>query len=324
MTLLSDRDIKPDNILLDEQGHSHIADFNVATKLEEGKKFATAQTPEIFACSVDETPGYDFAVDWWSLGIVAYELAAGRRPYEIHSHYSNKDIRLVHLTATPKWPSAWPPEFTQLLLEVDALERVRCLQSLQNQPIMRDVCFDAVLEMKTNPVFVPPKGHLNCDPTFELEEMIVESRPLHKKKKRLAKQRSLREIQSSPSCEQEFTLDPLAEEFTTFNRQRQLDRMERERKEQEWESELLTAMEASGSASLAASTSTSTSTPKLSEDPADHGDDDADGPGPGPSSSMANHPRSSADSKKSAWAKRRSITMPEGDKVWRVSKQNKQ
>lgn len=44
MTLLSDRDIKPDNILLDEQGHSHIADFNVATKLEEGKKFATAQS----------------------------------------------------------------------------------------------------------------------------------------------------------------------------------------------------------------------------------------------------------------------------------------
>lgn len=33
---------------------------------------------------------------------------------------------------------------------------------------------------------------MNCDPTFELEEMIVEARPLHKKKKRLAKQRSLR------------------------------------------------------------------------------------------------------------------------------------
>lgn len=36
----------------------------------------------------------------------------------------------------------------------------------------------------------PQKGRLNCDPTFELEEMILESRPLHKKKKRLAKQRS--------------------------------------------------------------------------------------------------------------------------------------
>lgn len=34
------------------------------------------------------------------------------------------------------------------------------------------------------------KGRLNCDPTFELEEMILESKPLHKKKKRLAKNRS--------------------------------------------------------------------------------------------------------------------------------------
>lgn len=34
-------------------------------------------------------------------------------------------------------------------------------------------------------------------------------------------------------------LDPLAEEFTTFNRQRELERLERERKEQEWEEELV-------------------------------------------------------------------------------------
>lgn len=43
------------------------------------------------------------------------------------------------------------------------------------------------------------KDHLNCDPTFELEEMIIESKPLHKKKKRLSKQRSLREAQSTLS-----------------------------------------------------------------------------------------------------------------------------
>lgn len=39
-------------------------------------------------------------------------------------------------------------------------------------------------------VSLPQKGRLHCDPTFELEEMILESRPLHKKKKRLAKNRS--------------------------------------------------------------------------------------------------------------------------------------
>lgn len=42
------------------------------------------------------------------------------------------------------------------------------------------VCFPACFQ----------KGRLNCDPTFELEEMILESKPLHKKKKRLAKNRS--------------------------------------------------------------------------------------------------------------------------------------
>lgn len=46
---------------------------------------------------------------------------------------------------------------------------------------------------KANRVFFSisfQKGRLNCDPTFELEEMILESKPLHKKKKRLAKNRS--------------------------------------------------------------------------------------------------------------------------------------
>ena len=41
-------------------------------------------------------------------------------------------------------------------------------------------------------VCVLQKDHLNCDPTFELEEMIIESKPLHKKKKRLAKRNSVK------------------------------------------------------------------------------------------------------------------------------------
>lgn len=50
-------------------------------------------------------------------------------------------------------------------------------------------------------LFALQKDHLNCDPTFELEEMIIEAKPLHKKKKRLAKQRSIREIHAPHSVE---------------------------------------------------------------------------------------------------------------------------
>ena len=43
------------------------------------------------------------------------------------------------------------------------------------------------------------KDHLNCDPTYELEEMIIEANPLHKKKKRLAKQLSARKSEGHTS-----------------------------------------------------------------------------------------------------------------------------
>lgn len=62
---------------------------------------------------------------------------------------------------------------------------------LQNSaPRCSPVC-KRLLKTGSDPLRPPlsplQKGRLNCDPTFELEEMILESKPLHKKKKRLAK-----------------------------------------------------------------------------------------------------------------------------------------
>lgn len=52
-------------------------------------------------------------------------------------------------------------------------------------------------------VCVPPqKRRLNCDPTFELEEMILESKPLHKKKKRLARKTKEQGSDGSPQVKQ--------------------------------------------------------------------------------------------------------------------------
>lgn len=88
--------------------------------------------------------------------------------------------------------SNWSPLIRDLLdrlLTLAPSARVSCLKELKQAKAMRDLDFDKVLNKQIKPRFTPPKDHLNCDPTFELEEMIIETKPLHKKKKRLAKQR---------------------------------------------------------------------------------------------------------------------------------------
>lgn len=106
---------------------------------------------------------------------------------------------------------------------------------------MRDFNIDHVLEKRTTPPFRPPKDHLNCDPSLELEEMIVEAKPLHKKKKRLAKQRSIQHTDGETN---------FIKEFLVYNRFKEVHRREMERKELDWEQELAEAMRNSEVSSL--------------------------------------------------------------------------
>nr|XP_031305152.1 serine/threonine-protein kinase 32A isoform X2 [Camelus dromedarius] len=205
------RDMKPDNILLDEHGHAHVTDFNVATTLPADVRItAVAGTkpymaPEMFSSSREA--GYSFAVDWWSLGVTAYELLRGRRPYHIRSSTSSKEIAHLFETALVTYPSAWSQEMVSLLKK--------------NFPYMSDVKWDAVLQKRLIPGFTPNKGRLNCDPTFELEEMILESKPLHKKKKRLAKkEKEMRKCDSSQTCALQSHLESVQKEFIIFNREK--------------------------------------------------------------------------------------------------------
>lgn len=96
--------------------------------------------------------------------------------------------------------------------------------------------FSKVLKKRIVPMFKPPKDHLNCDPSLELEEMIVEAKPLYKKKKRLAKQRSAQKDNETTECK-------LIKEFIIYNRYKELRRKAMEMKENEWQQELDTAME---------------------------------------------------------------------------------
>ena len=77
------RDIKPDNVLLDAAGHAHLTDFNVAIHYSERRQHTSvAGSMAYMAPQVVGRKGYSWQIDWWSLGVTAYELLFHRRPFD--------------------------------------------------------------------------------------------------------------------------------------------------------------------------------------------------------------------------------------------------
>ncbi|CDZ97623.1 camp-dependent protein kinase [Phaffia rhodozyma] len=194
------RDLKPDNLLLDERGHVHLTDFNIAvhftpsTAPNAKRLMGVAGSMAYMAPEVLNRKGYACQIDWWSLGVIVYELYFGRRPFR-----GKTNSALTESIASDRlvWPDDGETkigkdgkEFISSLLERDPMKRLGWkadgtgLTDIKRHPWLRSIDWSAVESKQAVPVFVPDSKKANFDATHELEELLLEENPLKARKRK--------------------------------------------------------------------------------------------------------------------------------------------
>ncbi|PBK72732.1 kinase-like protein [Armillaria solidipes] len=189
------RDIKPDNILLDVHGHAHLTDFNVAIHYSDRRLHTSvAGSMAYMAPQVIGKKGYSWEIDWWSLGITAYELLFNKRPFDGKTADTMKHSILRDTLRFPENAqnicSQAGIQALKGFIERDVPVRLGCrkgglgMEDIQQHPWFANIDWDALEEKSLEPPFVPDMKHANFDVSHELDEFLMVEKPLTHTKRR--------------------------------------------------------------------------------------------------------------------------------------------
>nr|OQO21975.1 hypothetical protein B0A51_08527 [Rachicladosporium sp. CCFEE 5018] len=193
------RDVKPDNVLLDSEGHVHLADFNVASDITPHRPLTSKSgTLAYLAPEVYMGKGYYTEVDWWALGVLFYECIYNKWPFEAN-HQDALAQQIVK--ADPDYPRTNPPVSNVCLhaisscLEKDRSQRIGASGwgTFTDNPFFREIDFEALERKEIEPVFCPSSEKTNFDATYDLEELLLEEAPLEARARKQKPRPELRE-----------------------------------------------------------------------------------------------------------------------------------
>ncbi|CAB3230151.1 unnamed protein product [Arctia plantaginis] len=168
------RDLKLDNVLLDHEGHIKLTDYGMCKEgVRPGDTTSTfCGTPNYIAPEILRGEEYGFSVDWWALGVLTYEMLAGRSPFDIAQAADNPDqntedyLFQVILEKTIRIPRSLSVKAASVLkgfLNKNPAERLGCGENgfldIVNHPFFKSIEWE-MLEQKQ---FTDEPVHLTPD-----------------------------------------------------------------------------------------------------------------------------------------------------------------
>ncbi|KAL3469606.1 kinase-like domain-containing protein [Aspergillus californicus] len=154
------RDLKPENLLLDRHGHLKITDFGFAKEVPD-ITWTLCGTPDYLAPEVVASKGYNKSVDWWSLGILIFEMLCGFTPF--WDQGSPVKIYQNILAGRVKFPPYLHPDAVDLLsrlITADLTKRLGNLHAgpgdIKNHPWFAEVTWERLLRKEIDAPYVPP------------------------------------------------------------------------------------------------------------------------------------------------------------------------
>lgn len=187
------RDLKPENILLDEEGHIKLTDFGLSKILcnsrkqssdsmssseeQTSKTYTICGTPEYLAPEIIQGKGYNHSVDWWSLGVVLYEMLVGWSPFKENKHKLDITVYSKPIPVHRKI-SQTAMDFIKKLLNLDPTKRLGSndedISDIKDHPFFKGVNWDNFahknVQAPYRPIIRNKEDVSNFDRVFTEEE----------------------------------------------------------------------------------------------------------------------------------------------------------
>lgn len=153
------RDLKPENILLDSNGHVVLCDFGLSKVLkgEDDRCKTLCGTTSFLAPEVLLDIGYSYPADWWSLGVLLFEMSFGWSPFyaetavEEYERILKKEIKIPN-------KGGYSSELKDLVLQLlnrDPATRIK-VAGIKDHPFFASLSFERLASRQLSPPFKPP------------------------------------------------------------------------------------------------------------------------------------------------------------------------